>query len=292
MYFASFECQIAHIDEVQKKLGDAEVSFVIEADGDKALFQLTHSSRDFLGAILSTLPGAGKREVELFSLDSMDDGWSEKPLDQVSFQHLKLRVVNQDTMSKGHGLSTHLMISNSQKVFGDGCHETTRILLQELEARVVARAFSLESLRVLDLGCGNGVLGLALLYLLKRQSSARACQLLGVDICPKAVKLAQETARANGFEKFSVFTTLLPSQLDFDLVLCNIQPPFIFDLLPAIAASLEKPHARLILSGFTKFDRGLVFYKLRQHEIEVLEEKDSRGWMVCLCQKRRLSKMT
>lgn len=78
-------------------------------------------------------------------------------------------------------------------------------------------------LRVCDLGCGTGLLGL---LLLQRQPDL---QITGIDLQPAAVALAQRAAAENGltdrlsFRSEDLRTTALPAG-SFDLVVCN--PPY------------------------------------------------------------------
>ncbi len=70
-------------------------------------------------------------------------------------------------------------------------------------------------LRVLELGCGSGLLGIAALM--------KGMQVTFSDIVPDAVALAVENARLNGFLKTPglIFDWRQPSALIFDLILAN-----------------------------------------------------------------------
>ena len=70
-------------------------------------------------------------------------------------------------------------------IFGTGSHPTTRLCLAELEHYVN------QSTRVLDLGCGSGILGIGALVL-----GAKSC--LGCDIDPKAPDVVRSNAALNG----------------------------------------------------------------------------------------------
>jgi len=74
---------------------------------------------------------------------------------------------------------------NPGLTFGTGSHPTTQLCLELLED-VVA-----DGDKVLDLGCGSGILGIAALGL-------GAAHVTGVDIDPKAVDVAYENAAMNG----------------------------------------------------------------------------------------------
>ena len=70
-------------------------------------------------------------------------------------------------------------------IFGTGSHATTRMCLAELENYVNQNS------RVLDLGCGSGILGIGALVL-----GAKSC--LGCDIDPKAPDVVRANAALNG----------------------------------------------------------------------------------------------
>ena len=74
---------------------------------------------------------------------------------------------------------------NPGLTFGTGAHPTTQLCLELLEQ--VLRPGG----RVLDLGCGSGILAIAALAL-------GASQAVGVDIDPKAADVAFENAALNG----------------------------------------------------------------------------------------------
>ena len=92
-------------------------------------------------------------------------------------------------------------------------------------------------LRVCDLGCGTGLLGL---LLLQRQ---RDLQVTGVEILPQAVALAERAAAENGLADRLTFRLgdlrqpLLPAGA-FDLAVCN--PPY----YPASGGALPGSAAR------------------------------------------------
>ncbi|MFN6339385.1 MAG: 50S ribosomal protein L11 methyltransferase [Cyanobacteriota bacterium] len=138
--------------------------------------------------------------------------------------------------------------------FGTGSHPTTRLCLEALEALGEARvregapAMSpLAGLRVADLGCGSGVLGLAAL-------AQGANAVYAVDIDPLAIRATLENAALNGWT--SLHTALgsaeeLGSLLGgrpADLLLCNILAPVIADLSEEFSRLLA-PRGLGLLSG-------------------------------------------
>ena len=127
--------------------------------------------------------------------------------------------------------------------FGTGSHPTTRLCLEALEQQPPA------TMRVADLGCGSGVLGLAAIALGARQ-------VLAVDTDSLAVSATADNAALNGLSadalrvrqgSVEVLQNLLAQQ-PADLLLCNILAPVIEALAPHFAAVL-RPGGRGLLSG-------------------------------------------
>jgi ribosomal protein L11 methyltransferase len=131
--------------------------------------------------------------------------------------------------------------------FGTGAHETTRLMLQRLYA--FHQTQPLTGARVMDLGCGSGILAI---YAAK----LGAQHVSGLDIDALAVEASVANAKHNGVEAQCAFTTLpieklgIPSRNDdkLDLMLVNILGPVIESLLPAIVQHI-KPNAPIICSG-------------------------------------------
>ena len=132
--------------------------------------------------------------------------------------------------------------------FGTGSHPTTRLCLQALEQHAGERGGSLTGLRIADLGCGSGVLGLAALRL-------GASTVAAADTDSLAVNATLANAALNGLDSqltvglgsAEVLKGLLP-QGPADVLLCNILAPVIEALSPSFAQLLA-PGGVGLLSG-------------------------------------------
>ena len=136
--------------------------------------------------------------------------------------------------------------------FGTGSHPTTRLCLEAIEQlaeeRGGAQAPDLGPIRVADLGCGSGILGIA--ALLQGTASVAA-----TDIDSLAVRATRDNAAVSGFaDRLSVdlgsverLAELLHGQ-PADLLLCNILAPVIEALCPAFQTVLA-PDGLGLLSG-------------------------------------------
>jgi len=118
--------------------------------------------------------------------------------------------------------------------FGTGSHPTTRLVLAWLERTVRGGE------RVLDYGCGSGILALAAALLGAREVAA-------TDLDPLALEATASSARANGL----AVEVAAPESVrggTFDIVVANILANPLIALEPVLAAR-TRPGGRLALSG-------------------------------------------
>lgn len=121
--------------------------------------------------------------------------------------------------------------------FGTGTHPTTDLCLQWLDGH------RLDGLRVLDYGCGSGILAVAALLLGARE-------VVAVDNDPQAVRASIENASNNGVS--ARMHCCLPEAFDeqarFDVVLANILAGPLVGLAPRLRTTLHD-HGWLVLTG-------------------------------------------
>jgi ribosomal protein L11 methyltransferase len=125
--------------------------------------------------------------------------------------------------------------------FGTGLHPTTRLCLAAIEA--LADRGALPGARVLDVGCGSGILAIAAL----RLGAARA---LGLDTDPIAVEATVANARRNGLaRRIEARSGSLPSgEPVHDVVLANLIAGVLVSLAPALRDEL-RAGGTLLASG-------------------------------------------
>jgi ribosomal protein L11 methyltransferase len=118
--------------------------------------------------------------------------------------------------------------------FGTGTHPTTRLVLHFLERHIRGGE------RVLDYGCGSGILAIA-------AAKLGAGHVDGVDVDPQAVETATANASANAVELRAVLAANLPATL-YDIVVSNILAQPLIALAPLLARRTAA-RGRIALAG-------------------------------------------
>ncbi len=152
--------------------------------------------------------------------------------------------------------------------FGTGTHETTSLCLEQLDARIHGGE------RILDVGCGSGILGIAALLL-------GAGQAEGIDIDPMCVRTAGENAALNGVEgRFTVYVGNLSEKAHgpYDIICANIVANAIKMLSPSIPALLA-PNGVYITSGIIIERRDEVADALRSCGFAIEQILEKNGWV-------------
>ncbi len=118
--------------------------------------------------------------------------------------------------------------------FGTGSHPTTRLCLRWLDEHLAGGE------RVLDYGCGSGILAIAAARL-------GAARVDGVDIDAQAVMSSRDNAALNGVAAwFGLPDELIPSE--YDIVVANILTNPLKGLAPLLTGRVRRG-GRLVLSG-------------------------------------------
>ena len=123
--------------------------------------------------------------------------------------------------------------------FGTGTHATTAMCLEWLDAQASAGS---GSGRIIDYGCGSGILAIAALALGARSAEA-------FDIDPQALIATRDNAAGNGFEeRLRIVASGDTLQPGADCVVANILAGPLVELAPRLAA-LCRPGGTLALAG-------------------------------------------
>lgn len=176
----------------------------------------------------------------------------------------------------GNGIASGISIGiETKQAFGTGTHETTRMIVSTL------LNIDLKGKRVLDCGCGTGILGIA-------ASKLGASEVVGYDIDEWSSENAIHNAELNGVGNMKVMlgdaSVLKSVEGKFDVVLANINRNILLADMPTFV-SVMADDSLLILSGFYASDVDLLIEKASSLGLSKIDSKSDSEW-TCLVLKK------
>lgn len=166
--------------------------------------------------------------------------WAEAWKQHFHVQHLGRRLVIKPSWLRYHRTGDEVVIDlDPGMAFGTGLHPTTRLCLEALEHRAERGSLG----RVLDVGCGSGILSIAAVKL-------GATRALAVDIDPIAVEATAANASHNrvGKRVRARDGTIPSNEGPFDTVLANLVAGILIELAAHVADEVV-PGGTLVASG-------------------------------------------
>lgn len=170
--------------------------------------------------------------------------------------------------------------------FGTGMHETTQLCIRQIKKYVT------DTTRILDVGCGSGILGMLALKFGADYS-------VGTDLDPCAIDATHENMKENGVSK-DRYEVMIGNIIDdkeiqdrvgyekYDIVAANILADVFVALTPVIVNQL-KPGGIYITSGIIDDKEEVVKQAVSDAGLELLDVTCQGEW-VCVTARKPLEK--
>ncbi len=156
----------------------------------------------------------------------------------------------------------------ARNAFGTGSHASTALVLDWLPRLGVS------GLRVVDVGCGSGILSFAALEL-------GAAMAVGLDLDVGSAVTASLYTSLNRHRPSWLAATAGALDATFDLALVNILPERWLDQAGEVVR-LVRPGGGLVTSGLLTEQAGEVGDRLAEHGLLMLEQRDREEWSALL----------
>lgn len=276
------ECQDGMIqiarDLLTDALGEAGFeTFEDTEDGIKGYVQESLFDENAMNDVISNfmLPDVTiNANIQEAEYRNWNEEWEEAGFERININD---RITIYDARhDDGNGIASGISIGiETKQAFGTGTHETTRMIVSTL------LNIDLKGKRVLDCGCGTGILGIA-------ASKLGASEVVGYDIDEWSSENAIHNAELNGVGNMKVMlgdaSVLKSVEGKFDVVLANINRNILLANMPAFV-SVMADDSLLILSGFYASDVDLLIEKASSLELSKIDSKSDSEW-TCLVLKK------
>lgn len=276
------ECQDGMIqiarDLLTDALGEAGFeTFEDTEDGIKGYVQESLFDENAMNDVISNfmLPDVSiNANIQEAEYKNWNEEWEEAGFERININDsITIYDARHDD---GNGIASGISIGiETKQAFGTGTHETTRMIVSTL------LNIELKGKRVLDCGCGTGILGIA-------ASKLGASEVVGYDIDEWSSENAIHNAELNGVGNMKVMlgdaSVLKSVEGKFDVVLANINRNILLADMPAFV-SVMADESLLILSGFYASDVDLLTEKASSLGLSKIDSKSDSEW-TCLVLKK------
>lgn len=262
----SLPCTLAHEARLQNALDDVGALSVtlmdahLDAADEEAIFEPGVGETPLWQemSLTALFPADAKPALVLMALEAFDpeldlsgaqfrtiedQDWERAWMDQFKPMQFGRRTFivpwNQELPDAARSADAAVVRLDPGLAFGTGTHPTTALCLEWLDA------LDLAGTRVLDFGCGSGILALAALKL-------GAHQAVAVDNDPQALVASTDNAERNDAgERLSVYLPGAEPQHVYPVVVANILASALDALAPLLASRVESG-GRIALSGILR----------------------------------------
>lgn len=264
--------EIAHIDLIDEEL--------LARDRSKGIVHVYISPEENPNEAVSFIKDRLDAEKISYEIDSVlcknadwENNWKKYFKPMPVGEKLLIQPIWKDKVDAGDRVVLNL---EPGLAFGSGTHETTRLCLEAIEKHITPGC------KMLDIGCGSGILSIASLLL-------GAGEATGVDIDKLAVKTAMENANRNGFDesKYTLHHGNLTDKVHgkFDVIAANIVADAIIMLSKGVDEFMNDDSV-YIVSGIIDMRENEVVSALDTYGFRITQRHEEGGWLCFECMKK------
>lgn len=264
--------EIAHIDLIDEEL--------LERDRTRGIVHVYISPEENPAEAISFIKERLDSENIPYEIDSTEcknadweNNWKKYFKPMPVGEKLLIQPIWKDKIDAGNRVVLNL---EPGLAFGSGSHETTRLCLAAIEKHITPDC------KMLDIGCGSGILSIAALLL-------GAGEAVGVDIDKLAVKTARENAVRNGIDeaKYTLYHGNLAEKVQgkYHVIAANIVADAII-ALSKDAAEFMYDDSVYIVSGIIDVREPEVLAALDNCGFKITARYEDSGWVCLECMKK------
>ena len=264
--------EIAHIDLIDEDL--------LARDRSKGIVHVYISPEENPNEAVSFIKDRLAAENIPYEIDSIlcknsdwENNWKKYFKPMPVGERLLIQPIWKDKVEAGDRVVLNL---EPGLAFGSGTHETTRLCLEAIEKHITPGC------KMLDIGCGSGILSIASLLL-------GAGEATGVDIDKLAVKTAMENANRNGFDesRYTLYHGNLTDKVHgkFDVIAANIVADAIIMLSKGVDEFMNDDSV-YIVSGIIDMREAEVVAALDEYGFRITARHEEGGWLCFECKKK------
>ena len=262
------------LPEIEEDDGVAYLSFYLEPEEDKE--KILSQIRQELEA-MSSYVNVGECRIEESETEDVDwvNNWKQY---FHQFYVDDILIIPSWEQIKPEDTDKMVIHIDPGTAFGTGMHETTQLCIRQI------RKYVTEKTRILDVGCGSGILGMLALKF-------GAAYSVGTDLDPCAIEATHENMEVNGIAK-DQYEVMIGNIIDdkavqdkvgygcYDIVVANILADVLVQLTPVVVNQM-KSGGIYITSGIIDDKEQTVTDAVKAAGLEVLDVTYQGEW-VCV----------
>lgn len=267
-----------NVELISGAFWELDIAGINELDNSIIIFALEDSPVSIadVESILEAFKGENLIESYSVSEEVIENrNWNEEWEKKVRVIEVTDRLVIKPSFKEYTPREGQIIIGIDPKMsFGTGEHQTTKLVLQFLEK------YTEQGARVLDVGCGTGVLAIGAVLL-------GAQKAIGIDNDEWCLLNGNENVALNSLEEkveIRLCETKDVAEKDFDLILANINKHILIEIRDDLYGKM-KTGGTLILSGLLTSDEEDIVSSYSGKGLKLIEKKNQDEWIALVFRK-------